>query len=121
MSASASGVLPGARFQLWLARLVWAGGAEYSLTLSFGYSSEPLHGARMQYIALTPSVECVDDPRSSRYNQLFDSRGVARDWNSSEQMRRDDELYRWGVLVAHNVGPAVGGAGSCVFLHIWQG
>ena len=93
----------------------------FRLTLSFGYSSEPLPGARLQYIALTPSVECVDDPQSSRYNQLFDSQGVTRDWNSSEQMRRDDELYRWGVFVAHNVGPAVSGAGSCVFLHIWQG
>lgn len=93
----------------------------FRLTLSFGYSSEPLPGARMQYMALTPSVECVDDPKSRRYNQLFDSQGVTRDWNSSEQMRRDDELYRWGVFVAHNVGPAVSGAGSCIFLHIWHG
>lgn len=93
----------------------------FRLMLSFGYSSEPLPGSRMQYIALTPSVECVDDPKSSRYNELFDAQGVTRDWTSSEQMRRNDELYRWGVFVAHNTGPAVSGAGSCIFLHIWSG
>lgn len=93
----------------------------FRLTLSFGYNSAPLPDARMPYIALTPSVECVDDSKSSRYNQLFDTQGVTRDWNSSEQMRRSDELYRWGVLVAHNTGPAVSGAGSCIFLHIWSG
>lgn len=93
----------------------------FRLTLSFGYSSEPLPGARLQYIALTPSVECVDDPKSSRYNELFDTQGVARDWSSSEQMRRNGEFYRWGVFVAHNTGPAISGAGSCIFLHIWGG
>ena len=93
----------------------------FRLTLSFGYSSEPLPGSRIEYIALTPSVECVDDPKSSRYNQLFDTQGVTRDWNSSELMRRGDELYRWGVFVAHNTGPVVSGAGSCIFLHVWYG
>lgn len=93
----------------------------FALTFSFGYSSEPLPGMRMRYLSLTPSVECVDDPNSLRYNQLFDTHGVARDWKSSEQMRSNGELYRWGVFVAHNTGPALSGAGSCIFLHIWLG
>ena len=93
----------------------------FPLTVSFGYSPEPLSGTRTQYIALTPSVECVDDSQSSRYNKLFDSQGTKKDWNSSEKMKRDGELYRWGVFVAHNTDPAVGGAGSCIFLHVWHG
>ena len=92
----------------------------FALTMSFGYSPTPLPGARMQYVALTPSVACVDDSQSSRYNQLFDIQGVTKDWNSFEQMRRDDELYRWGVVVAHNMDPVVSGAGSCIFLHVWR-
>ena len=93
----------------------------FALTLSFGYSSEPLPGTRMRYLSLTPSVECVDDPSSSRYNQLFDTQGVPRDWKSSEQMRSNGELYRWGMFVAYNTSPAASGAGSCIFLHIWLG
>ena len=41
------------------------------------------------------------------------------DWHSSEQMRRDDVLYQWGVVVEHNPA-AIPGAGSCIFLHIWR-
>jgi L,D-peptidoglycan transpeptidase YkuD (ErfK/YbiS/YcfS/YnhG family) len=36
-------------------------------------------------------------------------------------MRRRDELYRRGVVVAHNASPTVRGGGSCIFLHIWRG
>jgi D-alanyl-D-alanine dipeptidase len=42
-------------------------------------------------------------------------------WTSFETMRREDELYRRVVFVEHNTGPAVGGGGSCIFLHVWRG
>lgn len=93
----------------------------FPLTTSFGYSAKALENARLPYIELTPTVECVDDPHSSHYNQLFDSKGTAKDWTSSEQMRRSDELYRWGVVVGYNTSPTRSGAGSCIFLHIWDG
>jgi D-alanyl-D-alanine dipeptidase len=41
------------------------------------------------------------------------------DWHSSEQMRRKDVLYKWGVVAEHNPA-AIPGAGSCIFLHIWE-
>jgi D-alanyl-D-alanine dipeptidase len=93
----------------------------FVLPSSFGYSPDPLPGARMPYTSLSPSVECVDDSASSHYNQLLNAEGMTKDWNSSEQMRRTDELYRWGVFVAHNSNPPRSGAGSCIFLHIWRG
>jgi len=34
-------------------------------------------------------------------------------------MLRADNLYKWGVVVAHN-SRATPGAGSCIFLHIWK-
>jgi len=34
-------------------------------------------------------------------------------------MRRDDDQYRWGVVVDHNAERETG-CGSCVFLHIWE-
>ena len=93
----------------------------FRLGPAFGYS--PARSAiwiKLSYVALTKMTEGVDDPRSHYYNQLVDRSKVARvDWRSSEQMRRADDLYKWGVFVAHNPR-AASGAGSCIFLHIWK-
>lgn len=93
----------------------------FPLSSSFGYSRENLPDARMPYLFLSETVECVDDPHSPRYNQLVDRSKIKKDWNSSEQMRREDDAYRWGVFVAYNTNPTTSGAGSCIFLHIWGG
>ena len=85
---------------------------------------EPLREAswlRFSYVPLTPSIECVDDTASRRYNLLVDREVVgAVDWNSSEHMR-SVEGYRWGLVVKHNAQPTVPGRGSCIFLHVWAG
>ena len=76
---------------------------------------------RMPYTTLTPTVECVDDVGSRRYNLIVDRSAVPEpDWKSSERMR-SVEGYRWGVFVEHNSNPAVAGRGSCIFLHVWAG
>ncbi len=90
----------------------------FELTRAFGYDAG--YATPMPYLQLTDSVECVDDPKSVHYNALVDGTRTAKDWDSSEHMHRPDELYRLGVFVAHNT-PAVAGAGSCIFLHIWNG
>jgi L,D-peptidoglycan transpeptidase YkuD (ErfK/YbiS/YcfS/YnhG family) len=98
----------------------------FALGTAFGYASEPLHGLKVPYLNLTPSIECVDDPGSKHYNRIVDRSVVAPDWNSSEHMRDAGEAYRWGVVVDHN-GAVTGdtnlpepSGGSCVFLHIWH-
>lgn len=93
----------------------------FRLSKAFGYGAAQLPGWKMPYVGLSPSVECVDDTGSKFYNQVVDRSAVAPDWNSSEHMLRSDELYRWGIVVEHNAGPPVPGAGSCIFLHIWRG
>lgn len=93
----------------------------FRLGPAFGYA--PATSARwmkLPYVPLTPETEGIDDPRSRYYNQLVERSKVAQvDWHSSEQMRRDDDLYKWGLFVAHNPA-ATPGAGSCIFLHIWR-
>lgn len=93
----------------------------FRLGPAFGYA--PARRARwvkLRYLPLTKQIEGIDDPRSRYYNQLVDRSKVRRvDWRSSEQMLREDDLYKWGVLVRHNT-PAQPGAGSCIFLHIWK-
>lgn len=93
----------------------------FRLGPAFGYAAaEQADWIRLPYIPLTKSTEGVDDPRSRYYNQLVDRSKIARvDWHSSEKMLRTDDLYKWGLVVAHN-SSATPGAGSCIFLHIWR-
>lgn len=93
----------------------------FSLGTAFGYEPQLLAGSHMAYVPLTSSVECVDDAASTYYNRIVDRQKVnTPDWNSSEHMRRDDELYHWGVYVNHNTSPTRPAGGSCIFLHIWR-
>jgi L,D-peptidoglycan transpeptidase YkuD (ErfK/YbiS/YcfS/YnhG family) len=92
----------------------------FRLGTAFGYAKAA--ATRLPYLALTAGVECIDDAAHPGYNTLADRSGVARDWSSSERMRRDDELYRLGVVVEHNASPRpIPGRGSCIFLHVWRG
>ncbi|WP_419709481.1 L,D-transpeptidase family protein [Pseudomonas sp. NFX224] len=89
----------------------------FKLGTVFGYDASA--STRLPYLALTPTIECVDDSQSARYNQLVDGFSMEKDWNSAERMRRKDDLYRQGIFIEHNT-PASPGAGSCIFFHIWR-
>lgn len=93
----------------------------FRLSSTFGYADEKTRAWRMPYINLSQMVVCVDDPESKFYNRIVDKSQISQDWNSAEHMRRDDELYRWGIVVDHNANPVKPGSGSCIFLHIWRG
>ena len=93
----------------------------FRLSTAFGYAPQEQPGWTMPYVSLTPTVECVDDTASKFYNRILDRSSVNPDWHSSEQMRRNDELYRWGIVVDHNANPNTPGGGSCIFMHIWRG
>jgi D-alanyl-D-alanine dipeptidase len=93
----------------------------FQLGKTFGYASERQPGWKMPYVALTTSVECVDDSVSKFYNRVLARESVSPDWSSSEHMLRSDDLYRWGIIVEHNSDPPQPGAGSCIFMHIWRG
>jgi hypothetical protein len=99
----------------------------FDLGTAFGYSAQPLPQLKVPYLALTESIECVDDVNSKYYNRIVDRFAVAPDWHSSEHMRDTGESYRWGIVVDLNGTTATGnehapepGSGSCVFLHIWR-
>ena len=94
----------------------------FRLSGAFGYAApRDIGSMRLTYVQTIPTLQCVDDPRSTRYNQTLDATTVKVDWQSAEQMRRDDVLYKWGIFVDHNPQPAVAGDGSCIFLHVWHG
>jgi L,D-peptidoglycan transpeptidase YkuD (ErfK/YbiS/YcfS/YnhG family) len=102
----------------------------FKLTAAFGYAP-PAQARRVKlpYLHAKEAVQCVDDAQSAYYNQVVDRAQIKTpDWQSHEEMRRKDELYRWGVVVEHNAGSvsnqrsqAQPRGGSCIFLHIWSG
>jgi D-aminopeptidase len=93
----------------------------FDLRLVTGYAKTSPAGTRMPYREATATLRCVDDARSSRYNQLADEAKTRKDWSSAEDMRRKDDLYRLVVWVGHNDAPVAPGGGSCIFLHLRSG
>ncbi len=95
----------------------------FAITALFGYApaDAPLpRAARLPYHPARPGLKCVDDPASGHYNCIVDAAGVPGDWASCEDMLRDDRRYELGAVVAHNMNPPLPGAGSCIFLHVWE-
>lgn len=95
----------------------------FRLEHAFGYADALPEGARgFPYLQGTQTTYCVEDVRSSHYNEIIDaSRGKRSVWQRWSPLRRTDGLFRWGVVVQQNSPEVVVGAGSCVFLHIWRG
>ena len=44
----------------------------------------------------------------------------SRHLNSKLSTIRGDQRYALGAVLAHNSEPPVPGAGSCIFLHVWE-
>lgn len=93
----------------------------FDLRLVTGYAKAAPAGTRMPYREATATLRCVDDSRSTRYNQLADEAKAKKDWSSAEDMRLKDDRYRLLVWVGHNDAPVVPGGGSCIFLHLRMG
>ena len=87
----------------------------YRLGTIFGY--EPSVATRMPYRQAGEDDLWVDDPQSPDYNRWVK-------WGqtkaaSFEKMKRDDDLYKYGIVIEYNTDPVVSGHGSAIFLHIW--
>ncbi len=87
----------------------------FALKRSFGYADSVDTG--LEYRTVTANDYWVDDPASDQYNRWVTGRPAAR---SYETLRRDDDLYKYTIVVEYNTGPVVRGAGSAIFLHVWR-
>ena len=96
----------------------------FAITALFGIAaadSSFARAAKLPYLCATPDLKAIDDPASVHYNWIVDQSAVAqRDWASCEDMLRSDQRYVVGAVVAHNSAPVVAGAGSCIFMHVWE-
>ena len=86
----------------------------FKISKAFGYADRTR--TKMPYVQADRELICVDDSQSKNYNQIID-KSASDNPNSFEWMRRDDNLYKLGLVVEHNAN-AEKNAGSCIFFHI---
>lgn len=88
-----------------------------------GYSPGIAANPNFKYRQLTDSIQGVDDLNSQYYNRIVDTTDFKDktkvDWKSYEKMKRNDDLYKWLIVIKHNPGNTPG-AGSLIFLHLWK-
>jgi L,D-peptidoglycan transpeptidase YkuD (ErfK/YbiS/YcfS/YnhG family) len=96
----------------------------FRIESAYAYSRDAqMAKCQMPLTVVNQTTLCVDDARSGYYNQIIGQDTASRrDWQSAEEMRRADVLYKYGLVVGYNTGPATqAGNGSCIFIHIWSG
>ena len=92
---------------------------------AFGYQKDPPPGQKFSYRQATARDFWVDAGNSSAYNSWVripedQENEPKKYWPSVERMKRRDHLYELGLIVKHNMEPAVAGKGSAIFLHVWR-
>lgn len=88
----------------------------YPLGMAFGYPSSA--NTAMSYRQATADDYWIDDPSAPDYNQWVHGLPQAR---SYERMRRNDDMYKFGLVVEYNTNPIIPFLGSAIFVHIWRG
>lgn len=92
----------------------------FAIGEAYGYA--PARGdLSLAYARATADLRCVDDRESEHYNQIVSTSTTDVDWSSAEHMLRDDQLYVLTIVVEHNADETKPGAGSCIFIHLWNG
>jgi L,D-peptidoglycan transpeptidase YkuD (ErfK/YbiS/YcfS/YnhG family) len=88
----------------------------FTLGIVFGY--DPSVTTKMPYRQATDDDFWVDDVNSEDYNKWIKGKPNAASW---EKMKRDDDQYKYGVVIEYNTNPIIKGKGSAIFLHVWKG
>jgi L,D-peptidoglycan transpeptidase YkuD (ErfK/YbiS/YcfS/YnhG family) len=88
----------------------------YPLAMTFGYDAAA--GTKMPYRQSLDDDIWVDDASADDYNRWTKKQETHA--ASFEIMRRDDNLYKYGIVINYNTDPVIKGNGSAIFLHIWK-
>lgn len=86
----------------------------YTFAGAFGLKENP--GTILTYHRIVTGDYYVDDPASKYYNQLVNTKQVAKDWNSAEDLMRQSPQYNYGLIIDYN-SERTPGKGSAIFLH----
>jgi len=86
----------------------------FDIGSTFGYSVET--NSTMPYFHADERLICVDDVSDRFYNKMV-LLNPSFPPKSFENMRRSDDLYRYGAVIEYN-RMAEKGRGSCIFFHL---
>lgn len=86
----------------------------YKLQRAFGYF--PI-STKLAYTQLTENNFWIDDSDSPQYNLLVENRPLS---GTYEIMKRNDNLYKVGIVIEYNTDPIITGKGSAIFIHVWR-
>jgi len=89
----------------------------FRLKIAFGYP--PSAPTQMPYLQILEDDLWIDDPNDPDYNRLIKKNQTKA--ASYERMKRDDDLYKYGIVIEYNTDPVIKGLGSAIFLHVWAG
>jgi L,D-peptidoglycan transpeptidase YkuD (ErfK/YbiS/YcfS/YnhG family) len=93
----------------------------FTLGKCMGYAPSCPYNPNLDYEQIKETYQGIDDPDSKYYDQIIDTTAIQEeDWKSFEKMKRADGLYRWLIVVNHNIENEPG-KGSLIFIHIWRG
>ena len=97
----------------------------FSLGDAFGANEIAPEGATWPYIHVTPHDLFIEDASDDHYNQHVVAPGEPgsrplTEWEQRHQMRQNDPAHALKLFIAHNAAPAVPGAGSAIFFHVWR-
>jgi len=88
----------------------------FRLGPAFGYA--PQIRTKMPYRQAKPDDLWVDDPQAPDYNRWVKQSETQA--ASYEKMKRDDDQYKYGIVIDYNTEPVIPGNGSAIFLHVWK-
>lgn len=89
----------------------------FPLQITFGYD-ETIR-TKMPYRQALSDDLWIDDVNADDYNKWVKKKETHA--SSYEIMRRNDNLYKYGIVIEYNTNPVIRGYGSAIFLHVWRG
>lgn len=89
----------------------------FPLKNTFGYNEAV--PTKMDYRQALSDDLWVDDPNATDYNRWVKKENTQA--LSYEKMKRDDDLYKYGIVIEYNTNPVVKNSGSAIFFHVWGG
>ena len=90
----------------------------FPLKRAFGYLKKVSTG--LEYRQVTSQDFWIDDPAADQYNRWVTVVGTPQA-DSFERLKRDDDLYKYGIVIEYNTDPVIPGKGSAIFIHVWRG
>lgn len=89
----------------------------YPIPYVFGYSKDI--DTKMDFVVVNSNHFWVCDTASEQYNKMIeDVNGIYKSNPKNERLRRQDQLYKYAIVIDFNQNPTIKGKGSAIYMHV---